>query len=348
MARLRKTLPKDFDVIVRAGDQAAFEQVFEACDVNARDRSLKTPALSFFGMSEAFVRWLVDRGADLHVTDDRGRTPLHDHAASWCGVPAVLLELGAEVDRRDADQQTPLFGARLHLPNVQVLLEAGADPVAVDEDGLSVLEYWLWGADNRDIEGLAQTVPVLVAAGAQVTEPVRTRVQELGQFFEETRELLDEEALAELEPALNRIYELVGVDPVASVVRHDGVSPIELPSGNWAQQYNALWDYLVPAAGHAATVQGEVIRVTGRVAAEIGATGSINWDADFAAMLNALPGYVSQGEPLADLEELRGLVKGMRRGRATEDELVRLRELALHWVAANLAPLPLPTPPYRR
>ena len=55
------------------------------------------------------------------------------------------------------------------------------------------------------------------------------------------------------------------VKPVAKRITHDGVSPILVKEGSWEEQYEELWSFLIPSSGAAKTVQGEVIRIPGRV-----------------------------------------------------------------------------------
>ncbi len=70
---------------------------------------------------------------------------------------------------------------------------------------------------------------------------------------------------------------------------YDGVSPIFVKSKRWTQQFDELWKMLVPDKGHAFTVQGEVIRIVGKVTREILDNGSINWDSEYEKLTQALP-----------------------------------------------------------
>ena len=103
-------------------------------DVNAMDGGLN-PLLaatrdSWHGRPEA-VMTLLTNGADVHVTDADGNTPLH-HAArsSDPGVAALLRDAGADIDALNGDGISPLGSAcasgnwRL----AKFLLERGAKP----------------------------------------------------------------------------------------------------------------------------------------------------------------------------------------------------------------------------
>lgn len=83
---------------------------------------------------------LLDAGADVHARSQRGRTPLHEAAASASN-PAVielLAAAGADVNARDASGYAPLHSAAWynHRPAiVTALIAAGADVNARDPDG---------------------------------------------------------------------------------------------------------------------------------------------------------------------------------------------------------------------
>jgi hypothetical protein len=46
----------------------------------------------------------------------------------------------------------------------------------------------------------------------------------------------------------------------------------------WMERHAELWERLVPRSGQADTVQGELIRVTGRLTDEAHRNGNTNWD----------------------------------------------------------------------
>ena len=71
--------------------------------------------------------------------------------------------------------------------------------------------------------------------------------------------------MTETEAGLERLYALFDVKPAPKRKVHDGVSPIIVEDGPWQKQYDELWEMLIPSSGPAKTVQGEVIRITGRV-----------------------------------------------------------------------------------
>lgn len=55
----------------------------------------------------SLVRWLVEQGADINARDKYQRTPLYSQAGTWSGNIPLFLELGAELEALDYQNQTP-------------------------------------------------------------------------------------------------------------------------------------------------------------------------------------------------------------------------------------------------
>lgn len=347
----RTTLPKDFAEIVATGDAAAVTAVFDRCRIDATSGYAKETALAFAGMPEEAARWLVAHGADINAKDLYGNTPLHKEAARWQGNVGLLVRLGADVEARDNDGNTPLHRAACKgaAETVEQLLALGADPLARNSEGLTPLEQSLRECRNADIVNAAAVAELLVAAGDGATPAAKRSVESIGKSFEFYRESFNKDSLAETDAALSRLYGLFGVAPAAKRRVHDGASPISVSAETWQKQHAELWDYLVPAKGHAATAQGEAIRITGKVAYEVLDNGGINWDADFNKMLGALVETLRTANPLPqpDIEEAEALAAALIDGFG-EKEPDRLSELAVKWVLANPDPLPIGAPAYRR
>lgn len=105
--------------------------------------------------------------------------------------------------------------------------------------------------------------------------------------------------------------------------------------------FKSLWDLLVPPDGKAETVQGEVIRIAGRVQHEFLDNGCINWDDDFRKMLDAFLKYVQlgngfSGNDLKSAEVLVQLLKDNGDKGFIDDQLTTvLCSCAVDWVKRN-------------
>lgn len=366
----RKTLPKHFEDLLKAGDSDAIKAVFDSCDVNAYGGAFKRTALAFNALPDALVRWLTERGADIAAPDSYGETPLHARAGHWQGRIEVLLELGADVHGVDSRGDTPLHKAAAvrNAHNVRVLLEHGADVEAVNKAGWTPLEHALQRCRNADIQGMADVADVLLQAQprapdtrsfaarlfgkAPATDPrispaMRDCVQRIGTDFEFHRSAFDPASVDATSAALDRLYGLFGVAPVPRRRVHDGKAPIVARADSWRQRHQELWTLLVPSSGAAMTVQGEVIRISGRIAGELDGNGGANWDAQFARMADALLLHLGAGNalPAPELGEAAAIVGDVKR---RHGDTQRLCELAVAWVALNPLPIALPAPSYER
>lgn len=367
----RKLLPKDFEQLLAAGDMSALLAVFEGCDVNARGGVTKQTALAFNECPDDLARWLGANGADLAAPDNYGETPLHSRARHWQGRIGVLLELGADVSASDSRGNTPLFGAARvgHVQNARLLIEHGADPNARNRAGLTPLEETLQRCSNIDIVRTARIAELLLplapkptpgllalagrlfAGGGRQESPVtpqmKAAVKRIGEQFEFYRAGFNPEAVDETSASLDRLYALFDVEPVARRVMHDGMAPIPAVSGPWQDRHQALWELLVPSQGAAATIQGEVIRISGKIAHELDGNGGINWDREYSAMADAFVAHVASGTPL-DGEELAFASALAAQAKRREGDIGDLCRLAVQWVERNAKPVALPVPPYSR
>lgn len=367
----RKTLPKDFEALLKQGDITPLKAVFAICDVDARGGVFKRTALAFNDCPDELARWLVENGADLSTTDGYGETPLHARAGHRQGRIEVLLELGADIHARDRRGNTPLHRAAAvgNIRTVRMLIEHGAGVDCLNDSKLTPLAWALQQCGNTDITAVAAVGALLLDVHSQnetkartffarifgrgamrnghITPDMRASIERIGTQFEFHRDGFSPDMLDETSAALDRLYELFDVPPVPRHVVHDGKSSIVARATGWERQHQELWELLVPSSGAASLVQGEVIRISGRIHNEREGQGGINWDHGFEQMADAFLIHVGSGSSLPShnlLEAQRIVAEVKRRSGDTR----RLCELAVDWVALNPVPAALPAPDYER
>ena len=131
-------------------------------DVNIRDvNDGTTPLLNALHYrDEVVAAKLVEHGADVNLADDAGTTPLHEAAErDSAEMVRMLVARGARVDVRDGHGMTPLMKASTG-DGARVLIDAGTDVNAADEDGMTALMY-------AAKTGREDVVGRLIAAGAK-------------------------------------------------------------------------------------------------------------------------------------------------------------------------------------
>ncbi|WP_438279982.1 ankyrin repeat domain-containing protein [Pseudomonas alabamensis] len=350
--RKRKTLPKDFGDLLEQASFTDLTAVFDTCGLEATGGYSKHTALGFYNCPDELVRWLVAQGADINARDERQRTALHHRSSSWKGGVDLLLDLGADIEAQDYQGETPLQAAvRSHKADaVAALIRRGAKVEVSSRQADTILHLALLTTSNADIEPMARIARILLAAGVPIGKAEHDEVQRIGQQFEFHRARFNPEALAATDAALATLYRLFDVPPVAARKLHNGRDTILMTAEGWPAQHQQLWEWLVPSSGAAATVQGEVIRLSGRLSVEINDNGAANWDADFKKMLKALVEYLGSGVALSDaaLAETRASASVLKNGNDPAEHSDRLCERAVDWVIANPQPIPLGTPSYRR
>ncbi len=94
------------------------------------------------GVSTEIIQYLIDRGSDLNARDIYGRTVLMHSTRGQPKILPVLLEAGADVNARDLRGWTALmYAAITPFPStLQLILDAGADPRMVTDEGITALD----------------------------------------------------------------------------------------------------------------------------------------------------------------------------------------------------------------
>ncbi len=349
MAEKKKLLPRNFEELLATASFDQLKAVFDICELDARGGAFQQTALAFDECADDLAYWLVDQGADLAAGDSQGDTPLHTRARSWKCRTRTLLELGADLHIGEGGRGTPLHYAAEagHTATVRLFLDYGARVDALNSSGQTALEYALERCSNAKIEQMAAIAEMLINARTHRTPAMREAVQRIGTEFEFHRANFNPDHVVATSAALEQLYVLFDVPPVGARVMHDGKSPIVAGADQWEDRYQELWDLLVPSSGPAQTVQGEVIRISGRIARELEGNGGANWDKAYKQMADAFLAHVGSGTalPLTKLTETAELVAAVKR---KGDGAERLCELAVEWVALNPGPMLLPHPAYHR
>lgn len=359
MASKRKTLPNHFDRLLKTGTLEEQIEAMKKCMPNAVGDYNKYNAFGFPGITREFAKWLLEYGTDINMRDSFGYTPLHHQAMRFHNMEQVELyiELGADLEIQSTNNGGPLHGAADHgcADNLKLLIEKGADINSRTnsrnpEGGYTALEFALSRCRGADIVEKIDAVEILIKAGVPVSDKVKQEVKRIGEGIEFHRSSFPEDRVALIDDAIQRLYGLTGVEPVSRRNLHDGVSPIIVTAKTWQKQYQELWDYLVPSMGACQTVQGEVIRISGRIADELIGTGGANWDADYRLMSDCLLKFLAMDEPLEkdSLGRAEGIIARVKECTVSEEELQRLQELCVEWVRKNPEPISMKRTPYRR
>lgn len=348
----RKTLVKEFEELVKEGDLDKLKAVFDKCEANAYGGYNQGNALSYRIPRELMV-WLIEQGADIERKDRFDNTPLNYHATPHGDVEHMkwLIELGADVNTRDHMGETPLHTAAQYadLEKVKCLLEAGANLKIKNSMGHMPLETAVLQCDAANLSDEVEIIKYMLSHGASKTRKAKRFVTGVGEKIEFYRKDIEPCIIEKVDLALTELYQIFDVTPVPRRQIHDGKSPIAVKAKTWQKQHQELWNILVPTSGHADTVQGEVIRIAGKISYEILDNGGMNWDQDFRKMIDAMKEYLRMGENLPKEEdtELDRIFATVRKGEG-EKEVEHLTELSVAWVLLNPNPIPLDKTEYKR
>ena len=378
MAKKNKTLPKNFESTVKDGDLDALKAVFDKCDINAYKRYGSDTALFFRGLSTDFVCWLVEQGADIHYQNDFGNTPLAQQVQyksnkKWAEpfnrllntnieydndnheVIKLFIHLGSDIDPEEGNLPLEQACRSLNVDAVSVLLKNGANPLGrTDQYSSYPLEKALY--QFAPIPETLEISSILLKLGTPITETMQEYVAVMGKRFEDDKLDPDQDAyqeyrIQENQPVMQKLYHLFGVKPLKPRVIHDGLSQIIFNDiSDLKKEFSRLWDYLVPVSGSAKTMQGEVIRITGKIADELYRNGGRNWNQEYQKMLDSLILYFQSADALSS-EQLANAQLFKKRiyhgNHKFFDESLKLKNLAVLWVIDNPNPIQLLSPNYK-
>ncbi|MBE6753574.1 MAG: hypothetical protein E7559_04375 [Ruminococcaceae bacterium] len=360
MVKKRKTLPDNMQGIIDSGDIQAFSEALDRCEVGATTgRATTCNILSFRRLTPEHIRYIIASGIDLNSDCGYGMPSAAFQAENPENL-RILVEAGADVNTFGRWGETPLhrYCGLCKPVAIAALIEHGADVNCDTKNGRGTpLDYLLSRCSNIDLPNALEAARLLLDAGAMTTEHTKGYVRSLGENFEFHRanfstEAIDETGMTLVEKtsaALDGLYALFDVPPVPRRVMHDGVSPITVKETTWQKQHQELWDMLVPGSGKAATVQGEQIRLVGKLLYEILDNGGCNWCNDHRKMLRAMERYFLMADGLGKelTKESIRICKTVS-PRSDEKTLERLNELTVMWVLANPQPIKLGETDYRR
>lgn len=372
MAKLKKTLPKEFADLCyntpHPWPSEAIEkckEMLSSCEPDARFRGYyNETALHNCNIPLEIVKWLVERGADVNAPYTYG-TPLYKHAGRGnLDICEYLISQGAEIEALDYAGKTPLFAAadKGCVDIVELLLANGADPnyhCTRVESCETPLLYML-SRMNPGADGKADIAKILLNAQggsdkipSEDWEKAQKYVRDKGEKFEFAKSGWDEEQREKGESAMKIYYDLFEVEPPKSIVKHDGISPIIVDTSLPIEElHDSLWEYLVPPRGRCETIQGEVIRITGRIGDEVYRNGGINWDKNYRMMLSSLEEFLSHETSLGkdDLDSVKEASLNINNCKACgcEKDVAILQKMAVKWVSLNSTPIQLEEVPYNR
>ena len=338
MPRKRKKLVEDFEELLEAGDMDALKAVYDACALNAVFGYSKDTALALRGTPLELMRWLIDQGLDVNTENRFGRTALAEHASRGdIDKMKILLDCGADIE---AGKHWPLFqAAKSHQPKaIALLLENGADLHRENRlgHGRTAFKEAVATADTDSLSRVLASIEVLLDAGSEIDDEAREDFTKFGRRYD----LLSGKQRDKYQPVMDRLYERIGADRPQEITPHDGHSDIIVPADKSINgQFRYLWNYLVPGGGPAATVQGEVIRIVGRLGYEALEMGYVNWDKEFVKMTDFWL------ETVGAAEDAMAVVKQRKAGEADIDALT---EATIEWVTEHPQPIALGEVPYRR
>jgi len=165
-----------------AGGCAEIVQLLLGNGANPHSRGGLEYETAFHELAQDGTKEVIDIvlgfGADVHITDANGRTPLHYAAERRnCDAAAALLDAGADVNQRDKWKYAPLHSAmdgytrdpKAKIPIANLLLDRGAQVNAVTKHGKTALSIAIANyTDNRLVFSSPSEVELLLDRGANV------------------------------------------------------------------------------------------------------------------------------------------------------------------------------------
>ena len=340
MKKKKKLQSDKLQQIIDSRDMQAFEEFFREYEVTATNVGKSTcNAFYYKNLSAEHIQFLIDNG--LNPNSDCGfGYPAISHQASNKEAVNCLLKNGADINYVAVQHRECALGRACSTLNVEAvnnLLEANASiDVTADLDKKILIDATLAHCDNVFIPKAVEICEMLLKAGAKTSDKTKKYVSEIGKRYEFLKSSISPELVDVLSKSLLKLYEIFDVAPVAPRVMSNITEEITVKSDRWQEQYEELRQKLVPGRGKAETIQGEMIRIVGKVTYEILDNGGINWDEDYSKMVHSLIGYMKSDDKTDPgfVAETCNLV-GDISSNSGKEELYRLTELVVKWVISN-------------
>ena len=348
---LRKTLPADIEQIIASGDVEAVARAVARCEIGAYLRgAVYEPRLMHFPASEEITDFLLARGEDINSRDRYERTPIHARVRSRCldQIP-LLIARGGDINARDTSDQTALFGVveRFPVADVSQMITWGADPLVVADSRVygkaTLVESVVAWHNFLDTPRALAVIRLLLSVGAPVGERVSTALRSMDRMrctfiTHGLPDHLSQSQVDEASAALSELCALFAVEQREAQRAPVVGERLELdPSVPALRQHGELWDLLVPDSGQCQTLQGEVIRIAGRVGYEVYDIGGINWDRSFGALLDQYLRVVASGVSLPpdSLSRAEAAVASLKARSMNTGDVDEITKLSVSWVRLN-------------
>ena len=121
----------------------------------------------------------------------------------------------------------------------------------------------------------------------------------------------------------------------------------------WKKEHARLWKELVPAEGQADTLQGELIRIAGKLTDQAFRNGNMNWDADHERMWRFVAQKITSDATFSasDQKVIRESVEEIIRDQESPDlsgdgcAYYVVSEKVVDWCMAHVTPIPYEADP---
>ena len=292
---------------------------------------------------------LRERGEDIDSRDGYGHTPVHWRVMNRRidQIP-YLVSRGADINARDRDDRTPLFDAVriLEASDVERMISWGADARVVAKTRfhgkVRLTEHALGEEVFLDAPRALGVIRVLLAHGARTGKRERELLRSMDglrcAFITHGHSGVPDSRFDEAVAALAQLCALFRVEQREAVPAPVlGERLVFDESATVGRQFDDLWDRLVPVSGQSASLQGEAIRIAGKVGYEVYDNGCVNWESSFDMLLDQFLSIVTSrtGLPPDGVERARAAVDSLKaQSMETQacDDLIRL---AVRWARLN-------------